>query len=62
MSRTPRQKVQFPKWGQCIFPKGDLPDMTFCGHEVEDISKPYCHQHCQVAYLPPKPVDKRVPT
>lgn len=53
-----RPLVEFPKYGECIFPSGDLPEMTFCGAEVEDISKPYCSKCYAVAYLPPRPLDK----
>lgn len=59
-AKAPHPQIEFPPFGHCVMPSGDMPNMTFCGAEVEDITKPYCDAHIRVAYLPPKPADMRI--
>jgi hypothetical protein len=55
-----RPQVQFPGFGECVFPHGEMPTLTFCGAEVEDISKPYCPTHVAECYLPARHVATEV--
>jgi hypothetical protein len=54
-----RPKIDFPETGRCVFPHGDLPEMTFCGHRAVE-GRSYCEAHAAIAYLPPRPIDMRV--
>lgn len=60
VANAPRPKIEFPPYGHCLFPSGDVPYITFCGALLQDIGKPYCAACCRKAYLPPRVVDTPV--
>jgi GcrA cell cycle regulator len=43
------------KANQCSWPEGEPgeDDFRFCGNPAVD-GKPYCEDHCKIAYVPPK--------
>lgn len=44
---TARHGWNFPGYGYCVFPKGDVRDanLSFCGEPVIQEGKAYCHTH-----------------
>ena len=63
MRRAPTAPKRIPnvvtldrlKSNQCSWPEGEpgQPDFRFCGKPAS-INKPYCEEHCLIAYVPPK--------